>query len=154
MVMRWAFWGGLLLLISFWISLSGDIGMYVDLPTIIYLLVFVVIYAASHHKFSSVFRSTYACLGGKHQIEHDELVYAQRVFCSARRGAWIGGVLWSVTGMIAVLSHLTEAGSVALAVAHSLLGVFYALLLAELVLAPLERNFEDRLSHAASSIQS
>ncbi len=118
--------------------LGGRIGVYIDIPSLIFVLgvTFGGVWFA--HGPSAVFRAMHAALSG-HAVDDATSRRHDAVLATAYGLAWASGVLSLFVGFIAMLADLSEPAAIGAGLAVALISPFYGLILAEVVFHPLRR---------------
>ncbi|QDU32755.1 flagellar motor protein MotP [Poriferisphaera corsica] len=143
--------GGLLMLaVMVWgMSAAGDIGAWIYIPEMIIVGGLTVGGLWMTCGLGVVIRGIKAVLIGKRFSNNAEFVASVRVMDRGRNIAWIAGIFSFITGLIAILRDLRDPSTIGMGMATAMLGILYAVILAELIFAPCGRFLITRNEHLA-----
>ena len=117
--------------------MGGRAGIYVDIPSVVFVFGCVIGGVWFAHGPAALFRAITAALTGRSDAEqagrHDA------VLGTAYGLSWSSGILGVFIGFIAMLADLSDPRAIGTGLAVCLLSVLYGVLLAELVFHPLRR---------------
>ncbi|MEM7680907.1 MAG: hypothetical protein AAF288_03030 [Planctomycetota bacterium] len=127
-----------------WLLLGGQLGTYVDIPSLVFMGGVLGGGLCATYRPRRVWRSLSIGFLRRPPEDLDELAEAQGVFEMARTLCWSGGVLAALGGGISMLSDLRDPTSIGAGTAVMLLTVLYGGMLAEFFFAPMRQTVKAR----------
>ena len=118
------------------IMLGGDLGMFIDLPSICIVLGITVCFSFASHSVSGTVKAFAAAITLEKQSPA-EVGQHIRVLSTVRVLANGSGVLGMLIGFVNMLANLADPSAIGPAMAVALLTALYAVLIAEVLVAPL-----------------
>ncbi|MEM1099034.1 MAG: MotA/TolQ/ExbB proton channel family protein [Planctomycetota bacterium] len=125
-------------------GLSGRFGIYIDIPSVIWVTAIVIGGLWTTYRPSAMFRAVAMGAWRRPPRDLDDVVEACGVLRRGRHLGWASGVLGSLLGVIAMLADLSDFYAIGAGVAVALITTLYGALVSELVFAPMLHGVQQR----------
>ncbi|MEM9753540.1 MAG: MotA/TolQ/ExbB proton channel family protein [Planctomycetota bacterium] len=125
-------------------ALSGRFGIYIDVPSVIWVGAIVIGGLWTTYRPHAIFRALAMGAWRRPPRDLDEIVESCGVLRRGRHLGWASGVLGSLVGTIAMLADLTDPYAIGAGLAVMLLTTLYGALVAELMFAPMLHTVQQR----------
>lgn len=145
--------GGFLFL-TFWLSVGIDtIGVYLDIPSVVLILVFAFVPLLATYSLEEM-RNCFVIGFRKSGIAKVDIKNAILFFSSLQKYLILSGLLGTSVGTIALLTFLGSPGDVGKGMAMALLTAFYAVILSIILAVPFKAGLQKRLNEMEGQVES
>ena len=141
------FAGIAVVLAMLWLIFStgpGGLWIYVHVPSIVALVVFVSGGLVASFGLDQVRRALRASLSGSTPLEPAEAAALSAVLCRGQRLSWMSGVVLAMIGFIQMMANLSDPSMIGSGVATASLSLLYGALMAEVGFASVRQWLDNR----------
>lgn len=130
-----------------WSSSGGNLGMYIDIPSLVVVLVLLLGCSLFCFTPGEIGDAVAAVIAGPGEVSETRLRRRVAVAAQAYQLAWGAGIVVNLTGLIAMLADLGDPSAIGAGMAVSLISTLYGAFLAEFIFAPCRRTLLNHLDH-------
>ncbi|MBB6429733.1 MotA/TolQ/ExbB proton channel family protein [Algisphaera agarilytica] len=130
---------------TLWAGSGGNLGRYIDLPSLMGVVVLLAGCALCCFSLSDIVDTIGAVIAGPGDADETRLRQRVAVAAQAYQVAWGAGIVITLTGLITMLSDLSSPSSIGAGMAVALLSTFYGAFLAEFVIGPCRQTLLNHL---------
>jgi len=131
-------------------QLNGNAMMIIDAPSLMIVLLGAYMFTVAAHGGGALARALGAGLSDE-SMTFDSCMQHRRVLESLRNALCASGAAGFLLGLVAILANLADPSAIGPAVAVAMLTMLYAIILAELVIAPMSNALPARIKDTSSA---
>ena len=128
------------------LEINSDILFFIDIPSLLFVTVMPLFFTLGFHGPSDLSKAVSSSLIAKKLDEQSSFSY-QQTLSSWRLTTSASGVIGSLIGFVSMLAEMDDPSKIGPAMAVSLLTALYAVIISELLIAPMINRLKQSTSH-------